>query len=117
MLITTIIGYLFLANKPNNYLFARTIGILIALILTIVFYYTYTGIIGYNIDIINIIIFFVSLFIGELISSKLLIFGFDFGNKLSIILVVLLILFMLFTYIPPQINLFKDPITNTFGIN
>lgn len=87
------------------------------MLLTIVMYYTYTGIIGTDIAIINISIFFITLFIGETISSKLLIFGFPFENKLSILLIIFLILFIIFTYTPPQINLFKDPITNTFGIN
>lgn len=117
MLITTILGYFFLENKPKNYLFARTFGILIALILTIVLYCTYIGIIGYNIDIINITIFFVSLFIGEFIASKLLIFGFPSKNTLSILLIVFLILFITFTYLPPQINLFRDPVKKTYGIN
>ena len=29
---------------------------------------------------------------------------------------ILLISFILFTYFPAQINYFKDPITNTYGI-
>ena len=32
------------------------------------------------------------------------------------IISILLIFFVVFTYYPPHINLFKDPITGTYGI-
>lgn len=117
MLISTIIGYFLISKNSSNYLFSRTIGIIFSLILTIIIFYTYSGILGFNIGIINILLFFFSLFLGEIVSFKLLKFGFPIKSKLSIILFILLIAFIIFTYYPPEIGLFKDPVTNTYGIN
>ena len=115
MLITTIIGYFYLKPKEEykNFLCAKTIGILVALAFVIVFFYTYTGIIGTNFAILDIGVFFVGVFLGEYTAYKL-------TNKISgcknglaaFILIVLFICFIVFTYNAPQIGLFRDPLSN-----
>ena len=115
MLITTIIGYFYLKPKEEykNFLCAKTIGILVALAFVIVFFYTYTGIIGTNFAILDIGVFFVGVFLGEYKAYKL-------TNKISgcknclaaFILIVLFICFIVFTYNAPQIGLFRDPLSN-----
>ena len=56
MLITTIIGYFYLKPKEEykNFLCAKTIGILVALVFVVIFFYTYTGVIGTNFAILDI---------------------------------------------------------------
>ncbi len=113
MLITTIIGYFYLKPKEEykNFLCAKTIGILSALAFVVVFFYTYTGIIGTNFAILDIGSFFVGVFLGEYMVYKL-------TNKISgcknclaaFILIVLFICFIVFTYNAPQIGLFRDPL-------
>lgn len=117
MLFSTIITYFFINQNRSTYIFSRTVGIVFSLIFTIIFFYTYTGILGFNIGIINILLFFFSLFLGETLSFKILKFGFSTKNNLAIILILLLISFIVFTYYPPKIGLFEDPITKTYGIN
>lgn len=78
----------------------------------ITFYYTYTGIIGRNFFIIDILTFIFSIIIGKFISYKIMIRP-DESTLLSVglsllIIVILFISFVTFTYIPPNINLFKD---------
>lgn len=67
MLITTIIGYFYLKPKEEykNFLCAKTIGILVALVFVVIFFYTYTGVIGTNFAILDIGSFFVGVFLGE----------------------------------------------------
>ena len=113
MLITTIIGYFYLKPKEEykNFLCSKTIGILSALAFVVVFFYTYTGIIGTNFAILDIGSFFVGVFLGEYMVYKL-------TNKISgcknclaaFILIVLFICFIVFTYNAPQIGLFRDPL-------
>lgn len=117
MILTTLFGYLYFGKKYPNFLCARTIAILCAMIFTVVFFYTYTGILGRNIAFIDISSFFISILIGEYITSKLINFGLKCNKTVSfIILFGLLILFILFTFNPPGIQLFQDPITGNFGV-
>lgn len=116
MLITTIIGtYIF--KEYKNFLCAKTIGILTTICFIVVFFYTYTGILGRNISAIDISSFIFAITLGEYLSYRLIISDYKCDNALSAtILVVLTFCFIIFTYYPPQINLFQDPITGLYGI-
>lgn len=60
MLITTIIGLLYFRKDVPNLLCSKTIGIIVALSFTVVFFYTYTGVLGRNIAAIDIASFFIA---------------------------------------------------------
>lgn len=112
MLITTIIGYFYIGKNTPSFLCSKTIGIIISILFTIVFFYTYSGILGTNIDFINILTFFIAVLLGEYTSYKLMISDFTCNKKNAFItIVILLICFIIFTYNPPQIGLFEIPIT------
>ena len=59
MLITTIVGFLVIGKDNKKFWCAKTIGIILAMSFIIVFFYTYTGIIGTNFAILDIGSFFV----------------------------------------------------------
>ena len=117
MLITTIIGYFYFYKTIPNFLCAKTIGIIVAILFTIIFFYTYTGIIGTNFAVLNILTFIFSAILGEYIAYKIMISNFPCNKTISIItLIILFICFILFTFFTPQIGLFKDPLTDNYGI-
>lgn len=117
MLITIIIGYFYFDKKVSNFICSKTIGIITALLFTVVFFYTYTGILGTNIAIIDISSFFIATILGEFLAYILIVNNFKCNNKIAVaVLVILFICFMLFTFITPKIGLFKDPISKKFGI-
>lgn len=117
VLITIVIGYFYIGKYFPNFICSKTIGIITSILSTIILFYTYSGILGFNIDIINIIIFFINVILSEYISYRLIISNYKCNNKISsIILIVLSLCFILFTYFTPQIGLFQDPITNNYGI-
>ena len=117
MFITTILGYIYIGKKYSNFLCARLLGILTAILFTISFFYTYTGIIGTNFAFIDISIFFVAVALGEYISYKVLSSNLKCNKYISFtIILILFICFIIFTYYPPKIGLFKDPISELFGI-
>ena len=93
-------------------------GILWGLTVIPIIFYTYNGVIGKSPDWVNIAIFFVAAAIAYFYEYK----RFEaeiFCAKPLISLVVLCIigtLFILFTFFTPEINIFKDPLTKTYGI-
>ena len=117
MFLTTIIGYFYLGKTSPNFLCTRLLGILTAILFTIVFFYTYTGVIGTNFAFIDISIFFVAVILGELVSYKVLVSSFDCNSSVALVgIILLLACFIIFTYFTPEIGLFKDPVTGLFGI-
>lgn len=113
MLITTIIGYFYLKPKEDykNFLCAKTLGILASLSFVVVFFYTYTGIIGTNFAVLDIGSFFVGVLLGEFVSYKMTL-SMKCCNKWSavIVLIILLVCFITFTFYAPDIGLFRNPI-------
>jgi len=117
MFLTTIIGYFYLGKTSPNFLCARLLGILTAILFTIVFFYTYTGVIGTNFAFIDISIFFVAVILGELVSYKILSSNFTCNVGIAFCcILILLACFITFTYFTPEIGLFRDPVTGLFGI-
>lgn len=111
MLITLIVGYFYVGKNIPNFICSKTIGIIIAMAFTIIFFYTYTGILGTNITIIDVSSFFIATFLGEFISYLLIINKFKCNTAVSIIiLIIIFFCFILFTYYPPNIGLFRDPL-------
>lgn len=109
-----------LANSDwEGYWCQKLKSILVALILIPIIYYTYTGILGESADWFNIMIFFISAataYRAEAVS-------FQKGLKCSLsesvsvcILVMLALIFIVFTIAPPEIPLFADPRTGGYGI-
>ena len=120
MLILGLIEYYFVKNIANNYIEAKAIGIFTAISFIVISFFTYTGIIGTNFFIIDILIFIISIILGEWTSYKLM----KRKNESTIqtkilaggIIIFLLSCFIIFTYVTPQVNLFRDFTNGTYGI-
>ena len=94
-------------------------GILLGIVTIPVLFYTYNGVIGKSPDWLNITIFFISAALAYLYETKL--FNTDKVKckhpKLAIATLCLIaLLFVLFTFRTPEIGIFKDPLTGTYGI-
>ena len=94
-------------------------GILLGLALIPVLFYTYNGVIGPSPDYINIAIFFISAAIAFIFETR------RFNNESTVCrhpriaigaLCVIALLFVIFTFVTPEIGIFKDPLTGTYGI-
>ncbi len=130
MLLSTIIGYFYCVNNKvlgtsptglacdggsvkntNNFLCGKALGIITSMLFIVIFFYTYTGIIGKSIVFVDIASFFVAVILGEYIAYKLITKKFKCNNLIGIgILVILLVCFIIFTYFPPNLEIFKDPL-------
>ena len=118
MFLFALVQWLFFKDQ-ENYWCVKLAQILLGLVLIPVLFYTYNGVFGQSADWINIAIFYI---------SAALVFLFEqwsFRNdrlqckhpRLAFAAIVLIgALFVVFTFIPPQIPLFQDPLTGTYGI-
>ncbi len=118
-LVYMVVEYRYLRKSSNNFLFAKTVGIyLIPIIITILFY-SYTAILGESILAIDILTFVIAVIVGQLASYRLLTYR-ELSEKLyKISLVALIVLgvsFVLFTFYPPHLSIFRDPVTGEYGI-
>ena len=113
-----LVQWLFFKDTPN-YWCVKLAEILLGLILIPVLFYTYNGVFGKSPDWINIAIFYI---------TALLVFLFErwvFKNDLLqckhphlafTAICLIAVLFVVFTFVPPQIPLFQDPLLGTYGI-
>lgn len=114
--ITALIGHFYI-KIDSNYLCIKTRAIIIALLFTVVFFYTYTGVLGTNFTFLDIGSFFMAVILCQYYTYKKIKTNSSCDNfSASIILLVLFLCFIIFTFTPPHIALFKDPLTGTFGI-
>lgn len=119
---SVIVGFLeyFVFGKEyKGYFGAKGFATLIGMIFVLSAYYTYSGIIGSDYFVADILLFIA----GTALTSYLtyiFITKFDFGERESIIGIViiafLIIIFMYFTFDPPMLELFRDPLSEDFGI-
>jgi len=118
MTLMAIIGYFIIGRESKNYWLSQMIGIVTAMAFVVIFFYTYTGIIGKNISILDIGSFVVGIILGEYIIYNFLQTKKEYKAEIaSIILMIMIFLsFIIFTIYPPVIPLFEDPITGTFGL-
>lgn len=119
MCIFAAIEYRFLKDHANNFLAAKAVAVYIIPIFTGLVFYAYTAIIGQEILIVDIFIFFVAIVIGQLISYKIMLVSKlpKYVNFISSTLILLLALILILsTFFPPHLPIFLDGNTGTYGI-
>ncbi len=109
----------FFFKDCENFWCVKLRGILLGIVLIPVIFYTYNGVIGKSPDWINIAIFFITAAIAYIYETI------EFKKETTIcknpkIAVALIfgiaLLFVIFTFLTPEINIFKNPLTGTYGI-
>lgn len=114
-----LIQYNFIKNDAKNIAFAKFIASLIIIGFIIVFFYSYTAILGDDLLFLDILSFILSIILAQLVSYKILTMK-RFNKAISILsligLIILGVVFILFTYFPPHLPLFQDGITGEYGI-
>ena len=119
MLLFAFIEAKYIGEEYDNFWCAKLVGILVGVGLIPVIYYTYTGIFGVNADWFNIIIFFITAAISYMVETRIMESdrcSFIQPNLAKFILIIIAAVFIVFTFFPPKIPLFEDPITAIYGI-
>lgn len=109
--IYTIYEWLKYGKNMCGFFSVKLKSLLLSLAFIVVLFYTYRGILGFNVDFLNIADFFIAVAISRFYEMA--------ANrrkcrkncdKLSLIAIILIgVIFVLFTYFPPHIGLFADP--------
>lgn len=117
MILMALIGFFVVKEQRKNYWLSQVIGIITAMLFVVIFFYTYTGIIGKNIAVLDIGSFIIGIILGEYVIYKILKVENEFKAEIPsiILIIIILLLFITFTFYPPIIPLFEDPIYGTFG--
>ncbi len=126
MLLLPIIGwwsvYYFINHKKydlnkDKWFFASVVSIVISMLITLAFYYTYTQAFGIESLVLDIFDLLLSITIGQLIGSHIYKYGKGIKSQISICILILLIaIFAAFTFNPPHIPLFKDSMSGQYGV-
>ena len=116
--IFAIIQSFFFKDRQDFWCIKRR-GILLGMIMIPTLFYTLNGVIGTLPSWVNISIFFISAAIAYIYEARL----FNAENiicknqKINIaILCIIALLFVIFTFTPPELEIFRDPLTGTYGI-
>ena len=119
MLIYALIQANFFAKDYQNYWTIKCIGTLVGTLLIPFLFYLLNAILGKTPDWLNVLIFFISLGVAFLIEGilfKTQALPFYNQNIAKVVLVITAISFVVFTFYPPKLPIFLDPISRQFGI-
>lgn len=108
----------YIGKEYNNFWCVKLFGIVLGIILIPVLYYTINGIFGKTPDWVNIAIFFVTSAIIYITETRILKRERNdckSPHKALFVLWLIALSFVVLTFVPPQIPLFKDPISSTYG--
>ncbi len=119
MVLVAVVQSFFLGKEYENFLCIKTIGTLLGILLIPTIFYTLRGAFGTTPDWINIAIFFVAAAIAFWMETRLFKNGaVTCCSKVwpIAVLCLLTVAFWVFTFIPPEIPLFRDPVEGSYGL-
>lgn len=119
-IVWSVIEWLALGKSKTPVLAARAFGLLVGLVAIPALFYTYQGITGANSSLVNIIIFQVAVLLAFWVSWRI-------QNKRKwsgrlwqwlggLFLLGVCVLFVVWSYDPPQLPVFIDPLTGRIGL-
>jgi hypothetical protein len=117
-LLYAVVEYRYLKRKTGSFFPAKAVGIYLTPLTIVSSFYLYRAFSEENLAI-DILIFILAVAVGQLASYKSMIRkeASKIYTKISIIALILLAsLFIIFTFYPPQLPMFQDPISGGYGI-
>lgn len=121
MFLFSVVQVCLLGRNYPNFLAVRTLSILTGVLLIPVLFYTYTGALGFHVAWADILIFFLAALGAFLLDFHLLHKG-RFSSLWQQVLGLLVLwglafVFVYFTFRPPLLALWQDPVTGLYGIS
>jgi hypothetical protein len=118
-LLFALIEYVPLKRVANNFVFAKTVGVYVMVAVIPSIFYSYTALAGESLLAVDIGSFVIAVIVGQLLSYKLLTYH-SLSQKLAWVslffFALLAVLFAVFTFYPPHIQIFQDSPTGGYGI-
>ena len=114
--------YLAYGKKTDGFIPIRVTSIITGMASVVVLFYTYSGILGRNVLVLDIMVFIISVAVMYVFSyyklrnpGKLFTMFFSSSCEVSVI-AAMCILMVIFIYDPPEIGLFQDPVSGEYGL-
>ncbi len=114
ILVYTVIEWFLFKEKNTAFLFSRTVSIVVGILWIVTAFYTISGIVGKtDMPVINILIYIIGVIITFLLTIVIEKSIFNtpkyFEILSAVVLLLITVLFVVFTYNPVNIGLFKEP--------
>ncbi|MEM2661304.1 MAG: DUF6512 family protein [Nitrososphaeria archaeon] len=112
-----VIEYRFLKKIVANFFFSKAVGIYLMPLSIVFLFHSYRTFLEENL-VLDILIFIIAVVVGQFVSYKLMIRKsvLNIYSKFSIFaLVFLATIFIIFTFYPPHLPIFQDPVTGGYG--
>lgn len=108
-------------TKPpfKKFITAKTLSLYFLSLSIIVFFYSYTTVVGEPILAVDLISSFIFVVLTQYISYRLVVSDNNISDYFAVAIMLLMLFFVMFfsfTLFPPKIDLFKDPVTGMYGI-
>lgn len=110
-LVFALIEYTYVREQVNNYLIAKTASLFVMPLVIVVGWYIYAPAVGRSIFRVDLVLFYIAVFIGQYISYKLLTrppLEKKFNTYAIGVFIVMFLAFSTFTFYPPRIFLFEN---------
>jgi len=121
VLLYAVVEYLVYGKDFPSFITVKVLSMICGMLLIVCGYYTYTGIIGQRFIAVDVGLFYCATALVYLMTYLLCRSG-RYLTKESqsiaalLVLTVIILSFIYFTYHPPMLELFRDPVTEDFGI-
>ena len=120
MFVFSVVQVIALGRQYPNFLAVQAVSTLVGLALIPILFYTYTGALGRDVAWVDVTIFFLAALAAFALDVRLLRRGrWNSGYQQILGLLVLwglAFLFVYFTFRPPMLGLWQDPVTGGYGI-
>jgi hypothetical protein len=114
-----LVEYAALGKRVDNFWIAKSAALFSIPALVVVLFYAYTASTGENYLAADILIFVVSVAVGQWVSYRILLARrarSAVGGLAVVALVLMGVAFSLLSYTPPRLPLFRDPVTGGYGL-
>ncbi len=107
-----------LRRLPPNFCLAKAAAACVAPLAIVVIFYGYTTVLGRSLLALDIVVFVAAVVAGQLLSRALMSApcrGRTVNTVACLAIVLLALAFVVFTFAPPRLPLFRDPISGGYG--
>lgn len=118
-LLVSFFQFLLFSELPRNILSADFVGVFVVLGFILISELIYPAILKRNILFIDLLIFFIAILIGQLVSYFILQSYPDFYIMNELLILIFLFtasIFALFSFRPPRFGIFKDSVDGKYGV-
>lgn len=101
-------------HRLDNFTQGKIIGLLSGILTVLVIFYTYSGVLGFTVVAVDVVIFYIAVIVAYFVSCRILLkqglYSAWYDRRIAECLLVLIILLsILFTYQKPELGLFQNP--------